>query len=78
MESLIACIVPFVFSKYGYAVDMHPVASCFSVKSRITEQYILCRFIKVKFVKMIRSAPAPEDISFPVHFNDLVINQLFI
>ena len=78
MESLISCIIPFVLSENGYAVDMHPVTTGFSVKSRITEQNIFGSFIKIKFFKMIRSTPAPQDISFPVYFDDLIIDQFFI
>ena len=78
MESLISRIVPFVLSENRYAVNVHPVTTGFSVKSRITEQNIFCSFIKIKFIKMIRSPPAPQNISFPVHFDDLVIDQFFI
>ena len=78
MKSLIPFIVPFIFSENRYTVNMHPVSSGFSMKARISEQNIFCSFIKIKFFKMIGSAPAPQGISFPVYFNDFVINQFFI
>ena len=54
---------------------MHPVTSGFAVKPRISVENVFGSFIKAQLIKMITCAPAPHNISFPVHLNYLIINE---
>lgn len=75
--NLISRIVPFVLSENRYAVNVHPVTTSLSVKSRITEQNIFAASSNSIFSNDQKHASSTE-YSLPVYFDDLVIDQFFI
>lgn len=76
MEAFIACIVPFVRTQDAHGVDVHPVthfASLGEMLVRVTEKHVLGSLREAELVKVFAYGPLPNNIAFPVYFNDGVV-----
>ena len=81
MESFVALVIPFVWPQYAHCINVHPVTH-FTVLSvvnvRVSEQCIFCSFGEAQVFKVFVYRPFPNDVAFPVYFDDGVIQQTFI
>ena len=76
MEAFVACIVPFVWSQKAHGVDVHPVSQFAVVDEmlvRVAEQGIFSDFGETQLVEMLVDVPFPNDIAFPVDFDEAVV-----
>ncbi|MNI88176.1 hypothetical protein D3C73_1454470 [compost metagenome] len=59
---------------------MHPVSRFIAEEPgvRIAEQHVFSLLVKAEFVEMLMAVPFPDNVSFPVHFNNRIVQQQLI
>ena len=78
METFITRIVPFIWTENAHGVDVHPVTSSNTFDIWISVNDILCFLRKTKLGKVFVAVPSPENISFPIDFNNAIVDKRFI
>ena len=81
LEAFVASVIPFIWPQHTHRIDVHPVAKLAIVREmlvRIAEEHILRRLRKSQFAEMIAHMPFPDNIAFPVHLNEHIVQQLLV
>ena len=81
METFITLVIPFVWPEGTHGVDVHPVtefAVFGEVLVRVTEENVLCSLGEAQFTEVFAYTPLPNNVTFPVNFNEYVVKKLLI